>query len=66
MTMFGSKKITIDKDLWEKIRLIAEVAGYSSPDEFVVHALERQIAEFEGADSDEEIRKKLRGLGYIS
>lgn len=64
--MFGRKKVSIDTELWEKIRAIAEVAGYSSPDEFVVHALEKQVAEFEGAESDEEIRKKLRGLGYIS
>jgi len=64
--MFGRKTVAIDKELWEKIRAISEVAGYSSPDEFVVHALERQVAEFESADSDEEIRKKLRGLGYIS
>lgn len=64
--MFGTKKIAIDKDLWEKIKLISKVAGYSSPDEFVIHALERQIAEFEDAETDEEIRKKLRGLGYIS
>lgn len=64
--MFGGKKVTIDKDLHEKIRAIAEVAGYASADEFVVHALERAIADFEGAESDEEIRKKLKGLGYIS
>jgi hypothetical protein len=64
--MFGNKKVAIDKDLWEKIRAISEVAGYSSPEEFVVHALEKQVAEFASAESDEEIRKKLRGLGYIS
>jgi len=64
--MFGRKKVSIDKDLWQKIALLSEVAGYSSPDEFVVHALERQVAEFEEAESDEEILKKLRGLGYIS
>jgi len=64
--MFGRRSVRVDKDLWEKIKLIAAVAGYSSPDEFVVHALERQLAEFEDAESDDEIRKKLRGLGYIS
>jgi hypothetical protein len=64
--MLGRRKVTIDKDLWDKIRLISEVAGYSSPAEFVIHALERQIAEFDEAETDEEIRKKLRGLGYIS
>lgn len=64
--MLGRGKVKVDKDLWEKIKLISDVAGYSSPDEFVIHALEKQIAEFEDADSDEEIRKKLQGLGYIS
>ncbi|MEQ1803357.1 MAG: hypothetical protein ABL989_15620 [Gammaproteobacteria bacterium] len=64
--MFGKHKISIDKDLWEKIQVIAGIAGYSSPDEFVVHALEKQLAEFAEGESDEEIRKKLRGLGYIS
>ncbi|HJP39356.1 MAG TPA: hypothetical protein QF499_09545 [Gammaproteobacteria bacterium] len=64
--MLGSKKIKIDKDLWGKIKLLSEVAGYSSPDEFVIHALEKELAEFEAEESDEEIRKKLQGLGYIS
>ena len=65
-TMFGKRKIKIDEDLWAKIKLISEVAGYSSPEEFVAHALEKQLAEFEDAESDEEIKKKLQGLGYIS
>ncbi len=65
--MLGAKKkIKIDKDLWEKISVIAKAAGYSSADEFVIHALEKEMAEFEDAETDEEIRKKLRGLGYIS
>ncbi len=64
--MFAGKKIKIDKALWQKIRRYAAIAGYSSPDEFVTHALEKEIAELEEADSDEEVKKKLRGLGYIS
>jgi hypothetical protein len=31
-----------------------------------MHALEKQIAEFDDAETDEEIKKKLQGLGYIS
>jgi metal-responsive CopG/Arc/MetJ family transcriptional regulator len=64
--MLGSKKVKIDKDLWVKIAHLSEAAGYSSPDEFVMHALEKQIAEFDDAETDEEIQKKLKGLGYIS
>ena len=43
------------------------IAGYSSPEEFVHHVLEREIAKFEkGGASEEEIRKRMQGLGYIS
>lgn len=65
--MFGSgNKIKIDKDLLERIRKIAEVAGYASAEEFVQHVLEREVAQFEDAESDEDITNKLKGLGYIS
>ena len=64
--MFGSTKIKLDKDLVAKIKRYADIAGYSSVEEFVHHALEKEIEQFEGADSEEEIREKLKGLGYIS
>ena len=59
-------KVKLDKDLYGKVKKFAEVAGYSSVDEFVVHALEKEISQLEGADSEEEIKKTLQGLGYIS
>jgi metal-responsive CopG/Arc/MetJ family transcriptional regulator len=58
-------KISIDKQLWEKLKRLSELAGYSSPDEFVIHALEKEVASIEEADSDDEIREKLKGLGYL-
>jgi len=63
--MFGPK-IKLDKDLYAKIKKYAELAGYSSAEEFVTHALEKEIAKLEDAGSDEEIKKRLKGLGYIS
>ena len=63
--MFG-KKIRLDRELYEKVRMYAEIAGYSSVEEFVTHALEKEISQFEDAESEEEIKKRLRGLGYIS
>ena len=64
--MFGPK-IKIDKDLMEKIRRYAGLAGYASPEEFVQHVLEREISKFEeNGDTEEEIRKRMQGLGYIS
>ena len=64
--MFGSKSIKLDKDLVAKVKKYADIAGYSSPEEFITHALEKELAKLEGADSEEEIKKRLRGLGYIS
>jgi len=62
----GGAKIKLDKDLYAKLKKYADLSGYSSPDEFVVHLIERELATLEGADSEEEIKKKLKGLGYIS
>ncbi len=64
--MFGSNKIKLEKDLLDKVKRYAEIAGYSSPAEFITHALEKELAKLEGADSEEEIKKRLQGLGYIS
>jgi hypothetical protein len=64
--MFGSKKIKLEKEILAKVERYARIAGYSSPAEFVTHALEKELAKLEGADSEEEIKKRLRGLGYIS
>jgi hypothetical protein len=63
--MFGAK-LKLDKELLAKARKFAELAGYSSVEEFVTHALEREFARLEEADSEEEIKKKLQGLGYLS
>ncbi|REJ86248.1 MAG: hypothetical protein DWQ36_09830 [Acidobacteria bacterium] len=64
--MFGGNKIKIDKEILDKVKKYAEIAGYSSPSEFVQHALEKELSKLEGAESEDEIRKRLKGLGYIS
>ncbi len=62
----GGNKIKLDKELIERAKQVAEVAGYASAEEFIAHIVERELAQFEGASSDEDITEKLRGLGYIS
>ena len=64
--MFGSNKVKLDAALMAKIRRYADLAGYSSVEEFVTHALEKEIAQLEEADSEDEVKKRLKGLGYIS
>ena len=58
-------KVKIDKILYDKIKKYAEMSGYSSVEEFITHCLEKEVAKIEEADSEEEIKKKLKGLGYI-
>jgi hypothetical protein len=58
-------KIKIEKALLDKVRKYAEMSGYSSVEEFVTHLLEKEIAKIEEVDSEEDIKKKLKGLGYI-
>lgn len=65
--MFGATtKVKLDKELVDKVRKYSEIAGYSSPEEFIAHALEKELAQLEDAGSEEEIKKRLKGLGYIS
>jgi hypothetical protein len=63
--LFGSG-LKLDKPLLTRAKRVADLAGYSSVEEFVTHVLERELAKLEGSDSEEEMKKKLKGLGYIS
>jgi len=62
--MFKST-IKLNKDLWVKVKRCAEAGGYSSPEEFIQHVLEKEIAKIEESESNEEITRKLKGLGYL-
>ena len=64
--MFGSK-IKLDKDLLERCKQHAQGAGYSSIEEFITHALEKELRSSEKKDVGEEreVAKQLKGLGYI-
>ncbi len=62
--MFGTK-IKIEKELYDRLKRCAEAAGYSSVDEFIRHTLEKAAAVADEADSEEEVKKRLQGLGYL-
>jgi hypothetical protein len=57
--------VKLKKATWQRVKKCSDAAGYSSPEEFVEHVLEKELAKLEDAESDEEIVKKLQGLGYI-
>jgi metal-responsive CopG/Arc/MetJ family transcriptional regulator len=63
--VFGPK-IKLSKELFEKVKQLAELSGYSSIDEFVAHVLEKEIAKVNKDDDKEKVKERLKGLGYIS
>jgi len=64
--MFGATKVRLDKDLVQRLKRVSDTAGYATVEEFITHILEKELQHFEGSESDEDIKNKLRGLGYIS
>lgn len=62
--MSGSS-IKLNPALWAKVKKCAEAGGYSSPQEFVEHVLEKELAKLDTSASAEEIARKLQGLGYL-
>ena len=66
MDVFGSTKIRLDKALLARVKRYTEIAGYSSVEEFVTNALEKEISRLEDAGSEDEVKKRLKGLGYLS
>ncbi len=63
--MSGSK-IKIDSDLLRKAKEYAAKAGYTSVEDFVSHIIEREVSKLDESESEDEVKKRLRGLGYIS
>ena len=64
--MFGGPKIKLDRAVYERAKQVADIAGYATVEEFITHIVERELQNFDDAQSDEDIKKKLQGLGYIS
>ena len=61
-----AKTIKVRSELWQRVEEHAKAAGYSSPEEFVEHVLEKELARVgEVAQDDAEIERRLKGLGYI-
>ena len=58
-------KIKLDSKLYDRIKKISETAGYSSPDEFIIHLIEKELAVLESAEAEGKVIERLRGLGYL-
>ena len=59
-------KIKIDSNLYNRAKKAAAEAGYSSLEEFVTSAIEKELSQMRGApEGDDAVDDQLRGLGYI-
>ena len=58
-------KIRINRKLHDLLVKRAEEMGYSSVEEYVTHVLEAAVADAGPAATEEQIRERLRGLGYL-
>ena len=58
-------RIKISKHLYDELAKAAVAQGYSSTDEFVQHVLEKASLGAKEAESEEEVKKRLKGLGYL-
>ena len=63
--MFNTKRISIDKALYEKLVEAAAHAGYSSVDELITHVLEKEVARQDVDQEQQLAEEQLRGLGYL-
>jgi Arc/MetJ-type ribon-helix-helix transcriptional regulator len=63
-----SEKTTVklNKALCERARNVVQAVGYSSLEEFIEHAMERDLSRLETADSKEDLIRRMKGLGYLS
>lgn len=58
-------KINLDAGLYDRAKSASEKLGYSSADEFVAHAVERELERLKVEDAESQVADQLRGLGYI-
>jgi Arc/MetJ-type ribon-helix-helix transcriptional regulator len=63
--MSSKSTVKLNKSLCDRASMLVSKAGYSSLEEFIEHAIEKDLARLEEADSKEDLIKKLKGLGYL-
>jgi hypothetical protein len=63
--MVFDPKIKISRGLYDLLAKRAGETGYSSAEEYAVHVLETAVADAGPGATEEEVRERLRGLGYL-
>jgi hypothetical protein len=58
-------KVKIESALYDRAKVAAEAAGYSSVEEFIADCIEKAIQRLKIEDEEGPVSDQLRGLGYI-
>jgi len=58
-------KIKVRRSLYRRLEEAARAKGYASTQEFAEHVLEQAAGDDAGTQTEEEVRKRLQGLGYL-
>lgn len=57
--------VKVDPALYDRAKQAAKTAGFSSIEEFIADAIERQLQRLKVEQDEAEVADRLRGLGYI-
>ena len=60
-----AKAVKLESHLWDRVVKVAAQAGYSSPEELIQNAVEKELTRLEEAEAANIMEQRLRGLGYI-
>jgi metal-responsive CopG/Arc/MetJ family transcriptional regulator len=64
--MLSRTTVKLSKALCQRAGLAAEKIGYSSVEEFIEHAVEKELDRHEEeTEAKEDLLRKLKGLGYL-
>jgi hypothetical protein len=58
-------KVKIESPLFDRAKLAAVAAGYSSVEEFIANCVEKEIQRLKVEQDEGPVSDQLRGLGYI-
>jgi hypothetical protein len=63
--MHSKTIVRLNKNICERARRAADAAGYSSLEEFIEHAVEKELIHHEEPAPKDVLVRKLKGLGYL-
>jgi hypothetical protein len=63
--MLAKTAVKLNSTLCQRAKVAAARIGYSSVEEFIEHAVEKELAQHEESDNEADVLRKLKGLGYL-